>query len=414
MTMNNSSSPLCLVATFEVQKQQVTDGACEYALDQTRKKHPYLGICIDKSTSSLQPSCHEHIPVSKEEVTSDSKELMRERVRAQLVAGVCITETMVRVHIITSPSFHYVLFLGDHSAFDGRSFVFWVGDFLVALNDYSNGNPKATAEMQPFLDWSTQLPEFSFEPYAPTTSSLALTPTAGASAPAADCPFVEDLVVSIEREVFVALKAKAKAQGSTLNGPLMAAFAVAVAEAARRQRAVGEEEEASAVIRGICAVDVRRQCIPPMPADYISSAAGMVHVEFATSGTSVSTGASASDILWKIAADATMGLTAGIERKEAFRLKDILRRGAYVEMGPYFAVAFIWSNIGHFDSADALVSVETHLLGLGSNPLISAHCVETASLLSLTVTYSPVFHQRGTMEFVAQRFAELTSDMATA
>ena len=69
---------------------------------------------------------------------------------------------------------------------------------------------------------------------------------------------------------------------------------------------------------------------------------------------------------------------------------------------------FLWSNIGKFATPDTLPvsSVEVHVMGSGSNPMVSGHCVTVADTMALTITYSPAFHAVATIEYMAQRFSE--------
>jgi hypothetical protein len=87
----------------------------------------------------------------------------------------------------------------------------------------------------------------------------------------------------------------------------------------------------------------------------------------------------------------------------AWRLPEITKRAAYAEMGPIFAIPALWSNIGHI-GASGVSSAELHMAGAASNPVISGHCMEVAGSMSLTVTYSPLFHEAETADYLAERF----------
>ncbi len=55
-----------------------------------------------------------------------------------------------------------------------------------------------------------------------------------------------------------------------------------------------------------------------------------------------------------------------------------------------------------------------HVLGAGSNPLLSAHCVETAGRLALTLTYAPLFHSPDTVAAVGAGFLTNLAELAAA
>ncbi len=247
----------------------------------------------------------------------------------QLEAGINIDTTMVRVHLVTSPSHAHLLLLGDHVAFDGRSFQAWLGDTLALLG--GDPLPPPLPAGDPLVDWTTRVPPLSLPPLAaPVTEALPLL----ASVPAPpDAPAVQDAVFTADPGVLEALRGGAKVRALTLNGPLMAAFGAAIGAVARDGAHAGGVDPRP--VCGVCAVDVRGRVVPPLPADYVCSAAGLVPCRVSP------VGPGAGD-LWAAAAEAGEDLHRAIHAGEAFRLHDILTRGAYGDLGPFFSVPFLW------------------------------------------------------------------------
>jgi len=116
--------------------------------------------------------------------------------------------------------------------------------------------------------------------------------------------------------------------------------------------------------------------------------------------------------LWDVASTSQAAVSQGIAAGEAFRLHDITARGAFEEMAPIFAIPCLWSNVGHLGT-QGVQAVEVHLMGAGSNPVISGHCIEAADSLSLTVTYAPACHALSTAQHIGDRFLHHVSVLAS-
>ena len=93
-------------------------------------------------------------------------------------------------------------------------------------------------------------------------------------------------------------------------------------------------------------------------------------------------------------------------------LQDITRRAAFAEFGPIFAIPALWSNVGHV-GALGVASCEVHIAGAATNPIISGHVSEAGEVLTLTVTYSPLFHEAATPAYIAERFVHHVEQLAT-
>lgn len=350
LTVNKSSSPLCLMARLR-SDADLTESMLEAALAECRMKHPYLGVCVDKTAKELR-SAAVALPLSCQSVNSCSSDSIRAIAREQLLAGIDISQTLVRAHLIMSSDASWLLLLGDHLAFDGKSFVAWLTDLLSG----AAGVRIASQIPHPFTDWTARVPLVQLPPFAATaTLSLALL---AAPPDLSDAPNVEDVVVTLDEDVFIALKAETKAAGTKLNGPLMTAFGAAVIDAIRRQQ---PELSPPFPVRGMCAVDVRSHVFPPLPPDYVCSAAGLVPCALKLEP---------GEDLWAVAALSTKSLVADVAAGEAFRMQSIFTRGAFAELGPLFAGPFLWSNIGHFEVPAGPRSCGSSLDGSRKQPIV--------------------------------------------
>lgn len=219
LTQNNSSSPLCLVASFN--HGVLNEASMTETLNILKLKHPYLAVCVDKATKCLK-STPSPIPLTFETVTDDTQEFYQQIqhiVRSQLSQGVA------RCHVVHFPNYihDYLLLLGDHMAFDGRSFVSWLYD----LNKILSGGRIPESEFHTFEDWSRRVPEVNLKArkFAESENLELLTAPPGPENP----PHVEDIVIKITPEVFMRLKEESKKRGLSLNGTLMVRFYLFIA-----------------------------------------------------------------------------------------------------------------------------------------------------------------------------------------
>ena len=283
--INESSSPLCLLVRVS---GPLTTEILRLALAHARAEHPYLRCAVHKERGGVGDSPKPEIPLTTETVATAPSDLgaLRALVRAQLLAGVAITDTFVRVHLVEhsgaeDAGVSHVLLIGDHMCFDGRSFFSWLASLMAALGKVAD-DPAAAfdGEAHEFLNWSTQVPDVTLERYVKPESVALFTSTIGIAgaegaddaatsdeskadgAAAAATPTstkVEDVVLNVPPEVFAKLKATSKAVGAKLNGPLAVAFNCALADLARKR---GDALPVSTL--SACAVDVRGMLTPPM------------------------------------------------------------------------------------------------------------------------------------------------------
>jgi hypothetical protein len=416
LTVNNSSSPLCLVVEL-APHVVVTEPLLREALKLVQTHQPYLRVRLDRDNKALSTSTTE-IPLEVETLPDDvSTQHIRQHCRALLKAGICIEALFVKAKLLETPTTKYLFLLGDHMAFDGRSFNAWLTELMACL---TGASVSQQAEQLPFIDWTELIPQpLHLDPLADPFPTAAFPLRTDPHSPGTgSVPAIEDLVVSLPQSAFLSLKAACKANCVTLNGPLMVAVGMAARSVILASQShpapIQEEEEEEETekpnqkederpgmkgLRVLCAVDVRRLLTAPLPANYISSAAGLVSLPLALPA------GPSSSLPWECAKMAQTNLLDGIEKNEAFRMADILGRGAFVELGQFFAVPLIWSNIGHIQ-ANGVASVESHVFGEGSNPLISVHCVEAGDILSLTISYSPKFHEEKTMAQIGAAFLD--------
>lgn len=279
--INESSSPLCLLVRVS---GPLAADTLRLALAHVRAEHPYLRCAVHKERGGVGDSPLAEIPLTTETVAASPSDAhaLRALVRAQLLAGVTITDTFVRVHLVKhsgagDEGVSHLLLIGDHMCFDGRSFFSWLGSLMAALGTVAS-DPAATFDGEPheFLNWSTQVPDVTLERYVKPESVALFSNTiaiakaersgdgddeskaaAGTDAPASTK--VEDVVLTVPSEVFAKLKATSKAVGAKLNGPLAVAFNCALADLARKRA-----DELPVTTLSACAVDVRGMLTPPM------------------------------------------------------------------------------------------------------------------------------------------------------
>jgi hypothetical protein len=241
-------------------------------------RHPFLNVCVDADALAYKPTSAP-APISSEALQQDTPEAVREAVQRQLSAGVDRNETFARLHLMTTPDASAHLFLlCDHLALDAKSLVIWLKDIMSALGapGQGDGAEQSNADVHEFVDWAGRAPADlmaqipSFAPSAPSVMLDTLAPT---PEELIGCN-VADVCVHVDPPVFAALKRVTKeVKGTTLNTPLSAAFAAATADVARRQRP--GQVVPPLTVQGACAVEVRQQCQPPLPADYMNNSAGI-------------------------------------------------------------------------------------------------------------------------------------------
>lgn len=442
-----SGSPLCLCATVAPEWATELPGALEAALVTIRARHPFLQVCLGTATAEdgggqpcLRPSTSP-IPLSSEVLPVDACAAdVHAAVQRQLAQGFLLAASFVRVHLLLAAAggVTHMLLLGDHMIVDGKSLAIWLAGIVVHFVEEAARGPLSPApapvaadgepESSPLVDWTTRVPPLDLAPFV-STATVLLTSLPGAAEAAAVVPppVVRDAVVTLAPEVFVALRAQAKARGATMNGPLMAAFCAAVADTATWQQDAsdsggGLRATGRAPVRTMCAVDTRRFLVPPLPADFIGNIAGVVpcamDVGLAAAAGDVGSASADSDgaDLWRVALAAQSGVVASADAGETFRLRDITVRGAWAEMVPLFSIPCLWSNIGHIAGGEGAVvaAVEFHMTGAGTNPIVSGHCVEIGGKLALTVTYAASFHSEDTIHHLCDRFQARVLQLAHA
>ena len=111
------------------------------------------------------------------------------------------------------------------------------------------------------VQWTSRIPDdVAFPtPFQPPFETVRLKPKDDALPPAElALSLVEDHVVTVSAATMAALKARAKAKGTTLNAPLMLAFLAAAAAAAVRRDPEGVPSDAPCNVRACSAVDLRQ------------------------------------------------------------------------------------------------------------------------------------------------------------
>ncbi len=187
---------------------------------ETRSRHPYLNVRIDGETREFRRSTTA-LPVSFEQL--DDNHDVRVAARRQLDLGIDRGVAFARVHVVrTQQKQAYLLCLCDHLALDAKSLVVWLHDVMESLLQGADEELKEFT-MMPFVDWTTRIPtNLELEPFIPKGKSLMLecmTPAPEALA-ANPPPCVQDIVVSVDADVFAALQVVTKQRGTTLNAPL--------------------------------------------------------------------------------------------------------------------------------------------------------------------------------------------------
>lgn len=142
--------------------------------------------------------------------------MVRACIKQQLSLGLDRQVSLARVHLLKHSKHSYLLVIGDHLCFDGRSLMWWVSE-LASLRTEDN---KDTSMLE-FSDWTTKIPLLEFAPFVPPFPSIKM-------APKEDLPSMEsmltmdvdDVVITVEKTIMQKLKEKAAAHGTTLNAPL--------------------------------------------------------------------------------------------------------------------------------------------------------------------------------------------------
>jgi hypothetical protein len=387
---------------------KMTEGTLRTALEATKRVNPYLNVGIDAANLAFKRLLNE-IPLTVETVEGEADEAAaRLSLHRELQLGVDREVCLARVHLLRSGGLlstrSFLILLGDHLCFDGKSFMLWMSELTSLV---SSTSPVSQGKMLEFVDWTGLIPPMEFAPFEPPFASIKMQ-TKDAVPEDLAASSVDDYVVTVPTDTLVALKERTKTMGTTLNAPLMAAFFAAVADAAlQQQREDGHSGPVN--VRSVSAVDVRRNL--DLPANYMNNSASVVpvHASFET----VKDGAVGGGI-WPAALAAQQVMMDGIEAGEAYRLNDITKRGAFAEFGPYFDILCLWSNMGRIASI-GVDSVEVHLRGAGSNPIISGHPITTANnTMALTLTYAPLLHDRETIEYIGARFMHHIGKLSSA
>lgn len=397
------SSLICLAARLSESLSDVlTDDILKQEVKRTCTVNPFLQVAID--TSALCYKRNGGITITSETLEGDGVDGIRKAAQRQLELGIDREACLARVHLVhhrPGGGSSHLLLVGDHLCFDGKSLMIWLNDIASA-----RASVEAAATALDFVDWTERIPvNVTFpSPFESPVTSIKL-PTKAPQPEELIGSIVEDVVVNVDADVFSRLKVRSKEMGTTLNAPLMVSFFAAMADTALRQGAVGIVAD-TVDVRSVCAVDLRPQL--GLPANYMNNSASVVpvHATFPRADEKVDGSG-----LWPVAQAAQAVMLENIDHGEAYRLHDITKRGAFAEFGPYFDILCLWSNMGSL-STPGIEFVEVHLRGSGSNPIISAHPITVGSALALTLTFSPAFHDRETVEYAAARFLHHAGLMA--
>jgi hypothetical protein len=300
--------------------------------------------------------------------------------------------------------------------FDARSLAIWANDIMAALVGApaaAEGAAAAADAAAGLVDWTTRVPPgVALPPFLPAAATVmipALSP--GAEAAAAPPP-MGDVVARLPPLTLVALQSRARARGLRLNGPLFAAFAAATLDVARAGALsaaaaapsppsaadAAATRPAPAAVCSLCAVDLRAKLAPPLPASFMSNAAGVVPL-CAQFGRGAD--------LWAVSEAVQRSVETAVSGGEGFRMRGIIARGAWAEMAPLFAIPVLWSNVGRVVEAENCADVDAvsfHIGGANHSAIMSGHVVEAGGALALTVSYSPLYHARATAEALAAAF----------
>lgn len=429
--MNDSASPLALWATIDCREGVVCEEDLATAAAAAWKDHPYLRAAVSHDPQGIIASEEGAIPLTVEalDVTDCSSEheehkAVRGIIQRELAKGVCITKAFARLHTIfpsgtTSPHHTvHLLVIGDHMAFDGRSFFAVLRSVIRAL-------PSATPPTIPetegsdcsheLCDWnaavpaSLELPPYDASAFDPrsaiSTGCEHWKPEEGT----ADPPAVRDVVWAMDSEIFSRLRREAKTRQVSLNGPMAVALRCAVADAAIRRGTLTSDTLSLPTLLA-CAVDVRGLLEPPLPANYVCSAASLMNV-----GHTVKAGME----LWDAAVEESERVAAMVEAREPFRMQSLMRSGDFSSIGALFNVSAIWSNIGRYpymreatDAGYTIRRLETHVMGVGSNPLLTVHAISTDECASFSFTFSPKYHEEAAIRSLIEDFARHLKRMA--
>lgn len=410
-TINSSSSPIAVVGRLS---GPLSLEDVQQALACARSQHPYLQASVDTIRKGVVQSALNELPVEAETIETfqdrekDRLEAVREVVRRELLKGIPIQDTLARAYLISESGddqIHHLILMADHVAFDSRSLLAWLDSFFTFLKRPSKDDIDPTVQLE-LIDWQERIPKscpnLDACPLQGHSIASDISPPANSSSSENVC-MVEDTVLQICSDTFSRLKHSTKAHELSLNAPLFVAFACAVSDLALSR---GDHLPVMAV--GSCAVDVRGMVSPPLPHNFISSVAGTVNV-----GIEVE---SCLD-LWRASSAVSQSLKEEIAKAEPFRLTQLLKNGDYAAIAPLFAVSFVWSNIGHYSGiceaeGVSLQQLESHVMGEGSNPLVSVHLLEVRDILSCSLTYSPKFHTQKSMSFLLSRFEKYVERLA--
>jgi hypothetical protein len=387
------------------------------AVQRVAGTQPYLQVRID--AEKLCYARNDGVPVTGETVSGgedDARATLRAAMAQQLAVGIDRGVCLARAHLVDgfTGGKKILILVADHLCFDGRSLMQLFESTCDAVAYAGSADNDHPSTMMDFIEWTSRIPdEVSFpKPYEPPFETVRLKPKDDALPPAELAQvLVEDHIVTVPAETMTALKGRAKAKGTTLNAPLMAAFLGAAAAAAARRDPEGVPSSAPYNVRACCAVDMREAL--GLTRMYMNNSSSVVPVHGVMPAVDDATAGS----LWSAALASQKVMQDHVAANEAFRLQDITKGARFAEFGPYFDILCLWSNMGLF-RGKGVEHIECHLRGAGSNPIVSGHPITCAHgdsgamTLSLTLTFSPGVHDRETVEFMGATFERFVGILA--
>jgi hypothetical protein len=264
-------SLICIAARLspELSRCVREDKKVRDILSLTRSMQPFLSVCIDASALNFARSSEITLTtqVFSEEDTMDTEDALRSCIKHQLSLGLDREVGLARVHILHHSRHSYLLLIGDHLCFDGRSLMWWLSEITASLLPSTESASHLDRAMLEFSDWTTKIPSMEFAPFIPPFTSIKMSPKA-------DIPpmevmvtmEVDDVVVTITKTVLHALKERAAAQSTTLNAPLQIAFLAAATDTALWRNS---DLVAPLNVRCVCAVDLRTAL--HLPGNYMNT-----------------------------------------------------------------------------------------------------------------------------------------------
>lgn len=417
----SQSSLICIVARLS--SHEMPDEDCLLMnIQKTRANQPYLSIAVD--TNALKFKRSECIPFTSEAVSviGDESNIIKNRVSDQLALGINREVSFGRVHLIkTDKDSAYIIVIGDHLCLDGRSLMWWISELVKNPVAREESGEDVIPSMLDFIDWTLKIPSIKFTPFEPPFQSIKLKSTQEVpSMEVLISESIQDVIVKIEAITLQTLKEVSKSRGLTLNAPLQIAFLAAMTDAALLVDESLCNGYAVANVRGVSAVDVRSHL--GLSSAYMNNSASVVPIHSTFPIIERINPLSSPSIvkvvddskLWFLADNTQKVLMDNIEAGEAYRLHDITQRGAYAEFVPYFDILCLWSNMGVVGSS-AIEAAVVHLKGAATNPIVSGHPITTTNgELNLTLSYSPGFHERSTIQYAGERFLHHIEQLASS